>query len=70
MKLGLTIFGLLIGLWVLFDAIFGWGIVRKVWIGFQPGNPPGGSTERFGQGAVGVIFVVLAIMLFVGVRMP
>lgn len=63
MKLALTIFGLLIGLWVLLDAIFGWATVRKLWIGFQPGTPPGGTAERAGQGVVGGIFILLAVLL-------
>ncbi|KXU87047.1 hypothetical protein CR51_36285 [Caballeronia megalochromosomata] len=70
MKLGMTIVGLLFGIWVLLDAIFGWGGVRQVWINFVEGNPPAGTAERIGQGAVGGIFVVLAVLLFAGVPMP
>lgn len=67
MKVALAIFGLLIGVFLVLDAAFNWGIVRKIWIGFQPGNPPGGTTERAGQGVAGGIFTVLAVLTFVGV---
>jgi hypothetical protein len=67
MKYVMGVIGLLIGVFVALDAAFNWGIVRKIWIGFQPGNPPGGTGERAGQGVVGALFSVLAILTFAGV---
>ncbi len=57
---GLAIFGLVIGLVLILDGIFGWGLVKIV--------RPASETEiRVSEVVIGAIFVVLAVLILAGV---
>jgi hypothetical protein len=57
MSTGLAVFGLVVGVVLILDAIFDWGLVKVV--------RPASSTEiRVSEGIIGAIFVVLAILTF------
>jgi hypothetical protein len=64
MNIFLPVFGLVFGVVLILDGIFGWGLVKII-----PGSP--GSSNlvyvRISEGIIGVIFVVLAILSLAGV---
>jgi hypothetical protein len=56
----LAIFGLLFGVYLILEAIFYFGLVKIV--------RPASTTEiRVSCGIIGAIFILLAILIFVGV---
>ena len=58
-----TVVGLLVGLYLILEAIFYFGLVKIV--------RPAPTTEiRVSCGIIGAIFVVLAILIFAGVIPP
>lgn len=60
----LPVFGLIFGVVLILDGIFGWGLARVI-----PGAPGSNNRTyvRICEGIFGLIFVVLAILTLAGV---
>ena len=64
MKTALAVFGLLFGILLILDGIFGWGLAKVI------PQAPGSSNKsyvRIAEVVVGGIFVLLAILTLTGV---